>query len=466
MKIHLSLLLSDWIVLLLVIGLVGIIIWILSNSHLRLKWSNVFASSWGMFAAIILSFFILVTLLDSIHFQFKHKEGNETYSSVLDLILTPAIEKNEATFSSPFSLHSYSRSIEFLASGKTIFTYPRLDDVGVGIANDKERNADILKRISQGLLTGLIFTLLISVFTNFIVMAILGYQKWRGIIVKFLSGRARIAWRTGVSVLFIFIEMGFIIAALIGQYHIFGTDQVGTDVFYLSLKSVRTGVIIGTFTTLIMLPFSLLFGTTAGYFRGVVDDVIQYLYTTLSSIPAVLLIVAMVLVLDLFISRHSTWFDTLQQRADIRLLALCFILGITSWATLCRLIRGETLKIRQMEFVQAANNFGVSHLVIIGRHIVPNVMHIVLITLVLDFSGLVLMEAVLSYVGVGVDPTTISWGNMINGSRLELSREPIVWWPLVAAFIFMFSLVLAANIFADAVRDAFDPRVTYRREGL
>jgi len=85
-------------------------------------------------------------------------------------------------------------------------------------------------------------------------------------------------------------------------------------------------------------------------------------------------------------------------------------------------------------------------------------MHLVIITMVLDFSGLVLAEAVLSYINIGVDPSTYSWGNMINTSRLEMAREPIVWWSLTAAFIFMFTLVLAANLFADVVRDAFDPR--------
>ena len=86
-------------------------------------------------------------------------------------------------------------------------------------------------------------------------------------------------------------------------------------------------------------------------------------------------------------------------------------------------------------------------------------MHIVLISLVMDFSALVLAEAVLSYVGVGVDPSTISFGTMINAARLEMGREPMVWWALTAAFVFMLTLVLAANLFADAVRDAFDPRL-------
>jgi peptide/nickel transport system permease protein len=97
---------------------------------------------------------------------------------------------------------------------------------------------------------------------------------------------------------------------------------------------------------------------------------------------------------------------------------------------------------------------------ILARHVLPNLMHLVLIALVMDFSGLVLAEAVLSYVGIGVDPNTISFGTMINAARMELAREPMVWWSLVAAFIFMFVLVLAANLFADVVRDAFDPRAS------
>ena len=126
---------------------------------------------------------------------------------------------------------------------------------------------------------------------------------------------------------------------------------------------------------------------------------------------------------------------------------------------MCRLLRGETLKLRELEYVQAARAFGVSNTSILTRHILPNVMHIVLITVVMDFSGLVLAEAVLSYVGVGVDPTMISFGNMINAARLEMAREPMVWWSLASAFVFMLLMVLSANLFADSVRDAFDPRV-------
>lgn len=248
--------------------------------------------------------------------------------------------------------------------------------------------------------------------------------------------------------------------------HLLGTDKVGRDVLYTAMKGVRTGIVIGAGTTLVIVPFAIFFGVLAGYFGGLVDDVIQYVYTTLASIPGVLLIVAFMLLFGStgyqggLITEDQTVAGFLV--ANERLFFLCLILGITSWTDLCRLIRGETLKLREMEYVQASRAFGVGRLKIIYRHIVPNVMHLVLITFVLQFSGLVLAEAVLSYIGIGVGPETGSWGNMINTARLELSREPVVWWNLLAAFIFMFGLVLPANIFGDAVRDVLDPRLRYR----
>jgi peptide/nickel transport system permease protein len=251
----------------------------------------------------------------------------------------------------------------------------------------------------------------------------------------------------------------FVAAELAAKYHILGTDKVGEDVFYQSLKSIRTGLVIGTLTTLVMLPAAVILGIMAGYFRGLTDDIIQYIYTTLNSIPGVLLIAAAILMLQVYMTNNAEQFESLVQRADLRLLFLCIILGVTSWTGLCRLLRGESLKLREADYVQAAKALGVRHSTIIARHILPNVLHIVMITVVLDFSGLVLAEAVLSYVNIGVDPTMNSWGNMINSARLELAREPIVWWSLAAAFVFMFTLVLAANLFADVVRDAFDPRL-------
>jgi peptide/nickel transport system permease protein len=225
------------------------------------------------------------------------------------------------------------------------------------------------------------------------------------------------------------------------RMHLLGTDKVGMDVLFLSLKGVRTGLIIGLLTTLIAIPFAMFFGILAGYLRGWVDDVIQFVYTTLASIPAILLIVA---------------FMAIFGRG---LLQLCLVLGITSWTGLCRVVRGEAMKLRETEFAQAAFATGVSRARIMLTHIAPNVAHLVLITAVLGFSGQVLAEAVLTYLGIGVGPDTFSWGSMINDALGELSREPVIWWKLVAAFIFMLGLVLPANLFGDALRDALDPRL-------
>src|SRR5690606_9511333 len=196
-----------------------------------------------------------------------------------------------------------------------------------------------------------------------------------------------------------------------------------------------------------------------GYFKGRVDDIVQYVYTTLASIPGVLLVAACVLMMQVYIDNNPELFDTVAARADLRLFLLCLILGLTGWAGLCRLLRAETLKLRELEYVQAARAFGVGHWRIMRRHLLPNVMHIVLITMVLQFSGLVLYEAVLSYLGIGVDPSTPSYGTMIDAARTEMSRDPMIWWNLLAAFMFLLTLVLSANIFADAVQEAFDPRM-------
>jgi peptide/nickel transport system permease protein len=223
--------------------------------------------------------------------------------------------------------------------------------------------------------------------------------------------------------------------------HLLGTDGVGADVLYLTLKGCRTAVIIGGLTYLIVTPLALMFGLLAGYYGKRVDDAIQYFYTVLDSIPNILLLIALLIVLG-----HG-------------LVQMCIALGVTSWVGLCRLIRGETLKHRDREYVRAARALGVSHSRILARHILPNLLPIVIISVTLGFSGLVLSEAILSYLQLGVEPGMGSWGNMIDAARLELAREPVIWWNLLSASTALFFLVLAFNLFGDALRDAIDPRL-------
>lgn len=427
-------------------------------------WRNILYRPLNMIAFLLLSFYIAIGLLDTIHFEDKAQTRITTHGmiSMLDILIEPMILNPEKTYSAPFATHSFVKESRILPNGEIIRDYPRLTFGGVHLENTENKTKDIYITLIQILLQTLIIWSAFSV----IVISLGAYRhqlSWDVFLLKILNGKTLFPWRSfliciGLMMLFVLFIHGFM-----GKYHILGTNAIGEDVLYQSLKSVRTGLIIGTLTTLITLPFAILFGLAAGYFKGWIDDVIQYVYTTLSSIPAVLLIAAVVLMLQIVMDRHSDWFVTVAHRTDARLLALCAILGITSWTTLCRLLRGETLKICQMDYVLAARSLGLSHFAIIMKHLLPNVFHIILITVVIDFSGLVLAEAVLSYVGVGVDPTSYSWGTMINSARLEMARLPAVWWSLSAAFIFMFSLVLAANIFSDALRDAFDP---HQRFGL
>ena len=426
--------------------------WIRRQPHLLQPWRRVLRSRVGMVSLLVLSWFICTGLLDSLHYRpalSGQGEDKVVYSpevlSVFDQVVSGLRTHTEKTYSAPLAVYLYAKESMELPDGKVVRDFPRLKYGGAHLA-DPERDwlGDVLQRALLGACAGLLFALMLGM-----------------MMARLLPGLRKVESSSAVFIasLAIFAIIGAV-ASLADAYHVLGTDKVGQDVLYLSLKSIRTGLVIGTVTTLVMLPFALLFGIAAGYLRGWVDDAIQYAYTVLSSIPSVLLIAAAVLMMQLFIDKHSDWFDTTVLRADVRLLCLCLILGVTSWTGLCRLLRGETLKLREMEYILAARAFGVSSFRILVRHIVPNVMHIVLISVVMDFSSLVLAEAVLSYVGVGVDPTTISFGEMINAARLEMGREPMVWWALASAFGFMLILVLAANLFADVVRDAFDPRLS------
>ena len=437
------------------------------KEHLRTPWRQVTRNKLGMMSAVILSFFLCIAVLDSVHFhpalEKKSADAEIQYSteiiSLFDKIVEPLRIRIEKTYSAPFATHAYSKETIELGNGETKREYPRLKYGGAHLEDPKvDRTSDIIKTTFTGLLKGLVICIMLIGLLIFIQakQSKLGFKEQLNAILK---GETAIPWLVIFSTFSVMLLLTVICAELSLKYHIFGTDKVGMDVFYQALKSIRTGLLIGTLTTLVMLPFALLLGIMAGYFRGWIDDVIQYLYTTLSSIPGVLLIAAAALMLEIYMAKHAADFTSLVARADLRLLFLCMILGITSWTGLCRLLRGEALKLREIDYIEASKAFGVGHITIILRHMLPNVMHIVMISVVIDFSGLVLAEAVLTYINIGVDPSMESWGNMINSARLELAREPIVWWSLAAAFIFMLGLVLSANLFADAVRDAFDPRI-------
>ena len=224
--------------------------------------------------------------------------------------------------------------------------------------------------------------------------------------------------------------------------HWLGTDILGRDVLQMALKGARVALLLGGLTSLIVIPLALLFGMSAGYFGGRIDDAVFFVISTLSSIPTLLLLIALIVALG---------------RGPVQ---VCFAMGVTGWVSFSRVIRGETLKLRELDYVAAARALGASELRIVLRHVLPNLLHLVVITFVLLFSGLVLSEAILAYLGIGIDG---SWGQMIDQARNELARDPIIWWNLAAASTALFGLILAVNFVGDAVRDVLDPRTL--REG-
>jgi len=210
----------------------------------------------------------------------------------------------------------------------------------------------------------------------------------------------------------------------------------------LTEAGMRVALLIGGLTSLVVIPIALLFGVTAGYFGRRIDAAVFFAMTVLASVPSLLLLIALIMALGK---------GTVQ---------VCVALGVTGWVHFCRIARGETLKLREADFVAAARALGVREGTIIRRHILPNIAHLVIITFALSFTALVLSETILSYLGIGLDG---SWGQMIDQARNELSRTPIIWWNLAGASIALFTLVLSVNMIADAMRDIIDPRT--RREG-
>ncbi len=423
---------SDLVLWLLVAFLV-IFVWRLRHDHqATARWISVLQSHTALASLVILLTFITIALIDSIHW--RTDDPYRPVVSLLDVSLGKIATVQEKSYSAPFASHGLWQETQQLADGSI------------------QRTAIPLKQgqnHSSIWLTSLAWFLLGAGLARLVLL-----QTAKSAMVQ----TSRIPWRTaGITLIVI---AGFI-AWLWGMgqsYHLLGTGKVGQDVLYETLKGIRTGILIGSLTTLLTLPFAIALGIAAGYFRGWVDDAVQYTYTTLNAVPGVLLIASAMLLAQMYLAQHSELFASEQERADVRLLLVCLVLGLTGWTGLARILRAEALKLREMEFVKSARAFGVSNARILSRHLLPNVGHLILIAIVLDFSGLVLAEAVLSYIGIGVDPTMPSWGNMINLARQELNREPVVWWNLLGAFTGMFLLVLSANLLADRIQQVFNPR--------
>ncbi len=219
---------------------------------------------------------------------------------------------------------------------------------------------------------------------------------------------------------------------------IFGTDIFGRSVLAKTIAGTQVAMSVGLITAIISIFIGVFLGAVAGYFGGKIDELIVWFYTTFSSIPGIMLLVAITFILGK------------------GMLSVYLALGLTGWVNICRLVRGEVIRHKERDYVHAASAIGGGDFRKLFKHIIPNVTHIVIINFSLQFQTAIKSEVILSYLGLGVQGHP-SWGTMIDDSKLELARG--VWWQLGSATAAMFVVVLAFNILGDALRDALDPKL-------
>lgn len=241
--------------------------------------------------------------------------------------------------------------------------------------------------------------------------------------------------------------------------HWFGTDYQGRSVFWRSLFAVRTAVKVGVIASAISSLIGVLLGVCAGYFRGWIDDVVVWIYSTFASMPTLLFILAFALLvgkgllfppLTVFFAGAASMLGT-----DVGMLAVYLGIGLTGWVGLCRVVRAETMRLRESQYVLAARVVGARSPRIIFRHIIPNLTHLIIIYFTMRFAFAIMTEVIVSYLGLGVE-TQPSWGTMIADGQSRLWQG--IWWEVAAATMMMFFLVLCLHLLGDALRDYLDPK--------
>lgn len=218
--------------------------------------------------------------------------------------------------------------------------------------------------------------------------------------------------------------------------HVLGTDDLGRDHLARLLYAAQVSLGIAFVAAMLSISIGILFGILAGYYGGIIDDAIMWLIATLNSIPTLFLLL---IIAAVFSPGPAT---------------LVIVLGFLGWLSIARLVRGETIALRSREYVMSARSIGASNLHIMLRHILPNLLSIVIITLAADIGDLILTESALSFLGLGIQPPTPSWGNMLSNAQTFFTLGPhLVFMPGILISL----TVLCLYVIGDGLRDAFDP---------
>ncbi|MBR2364568.1 MAG: ABC transporter permease [Lentisphaeria bacterium] len=242
--------------------------------------------------------------------------------------------------------------------------------------------------------------------------------------------------------------------------HPMGTDYLGRDVFLRGLFAIKTAVKVGVIASILSAFAGVILGLYAGYYGGRTDDAVVWIYSTFASMPSLLFILAFALLA----TKGFLWgplekafqYCAVLLRTEVGMLAVYLGIGLTGWVSLCRVVRAETLRLRDMPYVQASRVLGQKDRRIIFKHILPNLIHLVIIYFTMRFAYAVMTEVIVSYLGLGAQFEP-SWGIMISDGQDKLWRG--IYWETAGATLFMFILVLSLNVLGDALRDALDPKM-------
>jgi peptide/nickel transport system permease protein len=287
---------------------------------------------------------------------------------------------------------------------------------------------------------------------------------WR----RFRKHRMALIGAVGVILLVLFIVLGSIVVPekyanqgiltdrLVGPSaaHIFGTDSIGRDVFYRIIYGGQISLVIGILAVAIEITVGTLLGGAAAYYGGWVDALIMRFTEAMLSIPSLFLLI----VLSKFLGHNIPTLNIFGRSFSGSVGIVIIVIGFTSWMYLARIVRSNMLSLREMEYITAARSLGASNGRIFFRHLVPNTLGIIIVSATLGLASAILTEAYVSFLGLGVQSPTATWGNMIGQAEAYIAQG--VWWLWFFPSLFIVLIILCVNLMGDGLRDAFDPHST------
>jgi peptide/nickel transport system permease protein len=229
--------------------------------------------------------------------------------------------------------------------------------------------------------------------------------------------------------------------------HPFGTDALSADSMAQVLRGTQFSLLIAIVVAMVSTTIGVVLGALAGYFRGWIDSLISRFIDLVLVIPSIVLVGVL--------SRNSFGSSATNGGGGGNWWVIALFLGLTTWMSVARVIRGMTLSLREKEFVEAARALGGGVFRLVFRHILPNTLDVIIVNATIAVSQAVLLEAALSFIGLGVHPPNTSLGLLINVNALEITLHPWLFW---IPFVFIILISLTANFIGDGLRDAFDPR--------